>query len=95
MLSTFSSDQNSDKLYYADYGLKKLLKINFTLPFPKSTLLQITAQLYNPVFIHQWNEKWFRGRGLSIFRNLAKYFIFFFNSILKKNLFSLNQIKKY
>ena len=74
-LSPFNSDQNSDKLNYADYGLKKLLKINFALPFPNSTLLRITAQLYNPVFIHQWNGKWFRGRGLSIFRNLAKYFI--------------------
>lgn len=74
-LSPFKNDKNSDKLLFTDHGQKKLLKSKMNLPFPKDTHLQVTAQLYNPVFIHQWNGKWFKGKGLSIFRNLAKYFI--------------------
>ena len=74
-LSPFMNDKNSDKLLFTDHGQKKLLKSKINLPFPKDTHLQVTAQLYNPVFIHQWKGKWFKGKGLSIFRNLAKYFI--------------------
>lgn len=74
-LSPFMNDKNSDKLLFSDHGQKKLLKSKINLPFSKDTHLQITAQLYNPVFIHQWKGKWFKGNGLSIFRNLAKYFI--------------------
>jgi isoleucyl-tRNA synthetase len=39
------------------------------------TLEKLTAQLYNPTFIHQWSGKWRAGNGLSIYRHLAKYFI--------------------
>ena len=74
-LSPFNSDQNSDNLIYTHYGIKNLLKSNSSFPFPKISLPKITAQLYNPVFIHQWNGKWYKGKGLSIFRYLAKYFI--------------------
>jgi hypothetical protein len=31
----------------------------------------------NPVFIHQWNGKWALGRGLTIYRRIAKYYIRF------------------
>ena len=29
----------------------------------------------NPVIIHQWNGKWVQGRGLTIYRRIAQYYI--------------------
>jgi hypothetical protein len=76
-LSPFGSDQNSDRLEYYEYGFRKWLNSSLSSTFPENpkTLDRLTAQLYNPVFIHQWNGKWHEGKGLSIYRHLAKYFI--------------------
>ena len=35
----------------------------------------ITEFLKTPLAIHQWNGKWFRGKGLTIFRRIAQYYI--------------------
>ena len=76
-LSPFVNDKNSDKLEYFNYRFRKWLNSNFSFSFPNNpkSLDRLTAQLYNSVFIHQWNAEWYKGEGLSIYRNLAKYFI--------------------
>ena len=76
-LTPFSDDKSSDLIQLCDYGIKKWLNSSFSKYFPENpkTLNRLIVQLYNPVFIHQWYGKWHAGRGLSIYRNLAKYYI--------------------
>ncbi len=76
-LTPFINDRDSDKLKFHDKSFEKWLNSPLSKSFPDNpnNLFKFTAQLYNPTFIHQWNGKWASGRGLSIYRNLAKYFI--------------------
>lgn len=76
-LSPFKSDYNSDNLLFSDYGIKRWLNSSLSnyCPEKPSTIDRLIVQLYNPTFIHQWSGKWHSGKGLSIFRILAKYFI--------------------
>jgi hypothetical protein len=76
-LIPFINDRDSDKLKFHDNSFEKWLNSPFSKSFPENpnNLFKFTAQLYNPTFIHQWIGKWASGRGLSIYRNLAKYFI--------------------
>ena len=77
-LSPFVNDNDSDILNFCDnYGLKNWLNssLSNSLPNHPINLERLVAQLYNTVFIHQFSGKWFKGSGLSIYRNLAKYFI--------------------
>ena len=46
-----------------------------TLPEKPDSEEGIILKLYNPRFIHQFSGKWENGKGLSIYRLLAKYFI--------------------
>ena len=76
-LTPFINDRDSDKLKFHDNSFEKWLNSPFSKSFPENpnNLFKFNAQLYNSTFIHQWNGKWASGRGLSIYRNLAKYFI--------------------
>ena len=76
-LMPFESDNDSDILKYFSYGFKYWINSKLSESFPENpkTLDGMTAQLYNSHFIHQWNGKWYNGKGLSLFRLLAKYFI--------------------
>ena len=46
-----------------------------SLPENKKNQINYIVQLFNPVFIHQILDKWKDGSGLSIYRNLVKYYI--------------------
>lgn len=76
-LAPFGSDKNSDNLAISNYGIKKWLKSSLSNSFPENprNIDRYISQLYNPTFIHQFDGKWYKGKGLSIFRSLAKYFI--------------------
>ena len=76
-LSPFKNDKYSDNIKYASYGIKEWLKGSLVKSFPENpkTLDRAAVQLFNPVFIHQYYGKWEAGTGLSIYRNLVKYFI--------------------
>ena len=76
-LTPFANDKESDELKYMNYGINEWLNSNYSLTFPENpgTQEKIALNLYNPMFIHQWYEKWHDGGGLSIFRLIAKYFI--------------------
>lgn len=60
-----------------EIGMSKWLmsELGNSLPEYKKNESNYIVQLFNPVFIHQFSEKWKNGSGLSIYRNLAKYFI--------------------
>ena len=78
-LGVYSILPKENSLYkknYFDHGLKSWLesKSNYLPENPKS-LLEYFSQMLNPIFIHQFYGKWYRGKGLSIHRNLVKFFI--------------------
>ena len=61
---------NSDKAF--DDFMKNSLNI---FPQNKTDEIKLITQYSNPLFIHQFFGKWSRGLGLSIYRNLVKYFM--------------------
>jgi hypothetical protein len=75
--SIISNDANFDKMKFIDMKFKSWLKSSLSdfLPEKPKSEIGILAQTFNPLFIHQYNEKWYKGKGLSIYRHLCKYFI--------------------
>lgn len=74
----YNSDQNSDKSFlinpYSQYFQKYEKKI---FPFiPKSKTNENLLQSgYNPIVVHQFNGKWMFGRGMTVYRRIAQYYI--------------------
>ena len=77
IFSLFCNDINSDTMRWRNFDFAKWLNSNLSKNFPQkpNSEIGILAQSYNPLFIHQFCEKWHNGKGLSIYRHLAKYFI--------------------
>ena len=77
VFSLICNDEDSDKMKYRDYNFKKWFNSSFSENFPENpgSEIGILAQSYNPLFIHQFCDKWAEGKGISIYRHLAKYFI--------------------
>ena len=75
--SILSNDENSDKLSFIDFKFPSWLNssLSNSLPEKPKDEIEILAQTFNPLFIHQYNEKWYKGKGLTIYRHLCKYFI--------------------
>ena len=76
-IAPFLNDKDFDNLKIMEMGMSKWLmsELGNSLPEYKKNQSNYIVQLFNPVFIHQFSEKWKDGSGLSIYRNLAKYFI--------------------
>ena len=77
-LSPFVNDKDSDKFNFCKrYGFKYWFNSSLSnfIPENPKNLERLVIQLYNAVFIHQFAGKWSSGGGLSIYRNLVKYFI--------------------
>ena len=75
--SVFSSDKKFDLSIIEDFGLINWLNssLSNSLPEHPNSFNELLSQLYNPRFFHQFLGKWEYGKGLSIYRLLAKYFI--------------------
>jgi len=75
--SLFQDDQNYDNKKFEDFKFKEWFNSNLSQSFPDNPKSEngIILNLYNPVFIHQFSGKWKDGKGLSIYRHLAKYFL--------------------
>ena len=75
--SIIRNDHNFDKMKFEEFKFKNWFKSNLSLSLPENPKTEegILINLYNPRFIHQFNGKWEKGDGLSIYRILAKYFI--------------------
>ena len=76
--SLFRNDRNYDLLKFEDFKFKNWLNSSFSESFPEKPDSEkgIILKLYNPLFFHQFSGKWEKGEGLSIYRLLAKYFIY-------------------
>jgi hypothetical protein len=77
VFSLFCSDYNSDRMKWRDFNFDRWLNSELSENFPQkpSSEIGILAQSYNPLFIHQFCDKWSDGGGLTIYRHLAKYFL--------------------
>ncbi len=81
LFAPFRNDYESDfKPYRNQYQFfqmneLKLLNKSKKFPFLPRNTDEFFKQSYNPVVIHQWNDKWVFGSGLSIYRRLAQYYI--------------------
>ena len=75
--SLFNNDKNYDLMLFENFQFKNWLKSNYSISLPEKPESEkdIIFYLYNPRFIHQFDGKWEKGDGLSIYRLLAKYFI--------------------
>ena len=73
----FDNDECSDKFLFHDLYFDKFFNNDFGKDYPENPKNQIKmiAQMYNPVFVHQFFGKWDQGSGLMIYRHLAKYFM--------------------
>jgi hypothetical protein len=73
----FREDKYSDSPpYKTEYKFidKATYKEKYNLPKNQN---EMNIHNLNPVIIHQWNGKWFLGRGLTIYRRIAQYYIRF------------------
>ena len=76
MISPFTNDYQSDNPpFKTNYKYIEKLKYKDMYPFIPKNQIEMNAQAYNPIVIHQWNGKWMFGNGLSIYRRLAQYYI--------------------
>ena len=63
--------KNDRKLYVHKYYRKNQTKIKYIPP----NIIEYLKSGYTPIVVHQWNGKWSRGSGLTIFRRIAQYYI--------------------
>ena len=72
----YKNDRDSDlpkfyNPYY--YYVLKYKKSNYTfIPNDTRKIIQLG---YNPIVVHQFNGKWMYGKGLSVYRRIAQYYI--------------------
>lgn len=74
--SAFDNDKDSDNPLNENpyqYYVKNYFKINF--PFIPRNINKIIQLGYNPVVIHQFNGKWMFGKGMTVYRRIAQYYI--------------------
>ena len=73
----FNNDKDYDLFKHPDFGFNYWFNSSLSLSLPNNpkSEMGILSQLYNPRYIHQFYGKWAGGKGLSIYRYLAKYFI--------------------
>ena len=78
LISPYESDKDSDDLNAkSQYGYVEKARHKEETPFLPKSQTEVTLKAFNPVVIHQWNGKWMDGKGLSIYRRIAQYYIRF------------------
>ena len=76
MRAPYKTDKDSDIPLFDNpfyHTIKKYAKIKFRF-IPKN-ITQINQLGNNPIVIHQFNGKWMKGKGLTVYRRLAQYYI--------------------
>ena len=72
----FENDKLSDTPPYdTNYKFFDNLLYKESYPFIPRNRKEMNLQAYNPVVVHQYNGKWMKGEGISIYRRLAQYYI--------------------
>ena len=76
-IGLFKNDKRSDygRPDNTEYKFIKKLKYKKKYSFLPKNIHEMNVQAYNPVVIHQWNGKWMKGDGLTIYRRIAQYYI--------------------
>ena len=75
LVAPFLEDQDSDRPPYKTvYWNLDNAKYKEKYNLPKNQD-EMNINALNPVIIHQWNGKWIHGRGLTIYRRIAQYYI--------------------
>ena len=72
--SPYKNDKDSDKPLN-EYPYKHYIRGFLYNKFPYISKNRIIQFGYNPMVIHQFNGKWMFGKGLTIYRRLAQYYI--------------------
>ena len=76
LMSPFKTDYKSDKPpYNTQYNFFGRGDYKKKYPFLPKNQNEMNLQAYNPVVIHQWNGKWTKGIGLSIYRRMAQNYL--------------------
>ena len=76
-ITILKNDDDSDKLKFFNFSFEKFFNNDLGKNYPENPKSQIAmvAQMHNPVFVHQFGNKWGKGSGLKIYRHLANYFM--------------------
>ena len=78
LISPYRSDEDSDNPNCkSGYQYVERARHKEETPFLPKSRVEVTLKAFNPVIIHQWNGKWMDGKGLSIYRRIAQYYIRF------------------
>lgn len=75
----FINDNHSDeypfKNFYQSTDYYNKIKISGLYPYNMKNENDLFYQSYNPYIVHQFLEKWMFGKGITIFRRIAQYYI--------------------
>ena len=78
LTSPYLNDKSSDnKPFKTSYSFINRVKFKEKYNFLPKNLNEYNAQAFNPIVAHQWNAKWYRGKGMSIYRRIVQYYIRF------------------
>jgi hypothetical protein len=69
------SDEKPFKNFYQSTDFYNKIKISGMYPYNLKNENDLFYQSYNPYIVHQYLEKWMLGKGITIFRRIAQYYI--------------------
>jgi len=76
IFSPFNRDRRSDTPpYITGYNYFHNSNYHEIYPFVPKNRQEMNIRAFNPVIIHGWNGKWSLGKGLTIYRRIAQYYI--------------------
>jgi len=69
------SEERPFKTFYESTELYNKIKISGMYPYQMKNEIDLFYQSYNPYIIHQYLDKWMFGKGVTIIRRIAQYYI--------------------
>ena len=76
LIGAYNNDQLSDNPpFKTRYDYIERVKNKENYDFLPKNQDEMNVQAFSPVIIHQWNGKWQRGKGITIYRRIAQYYI--------------------
>ena len=75
----YRNDKDSDEFVniYKEWNFYEKIKKSDKYPNTLKNEYDLFLESYNPVIVHEIMEKWMLGKGLSIYRRIAQYYIKF------------------
>ena len=69
------SDEQPFKTFYESMDYYNKIKNSGIYPYYLRNENDLYYQTYNPYIVHQYSEKWMFGKGMTIYRRIAQYYI--------------------